>query len=65
MLGAIFVVIVVFMPEGLVPGSVRLARWVSSAWRPRIGGSGGTSRRSRGATRLEGVGGHGAPHNVN
>jgi branched-chain amino acid transport system permease protein len=33
-LGAIFVVIVVFMPEGLVPGSVRLARWASAAWRP-------------------------------
>ena len=30
MLGAIFVAIVVFMPEGLVPGTVRLAR---SAWR--------------------------------
>ena len=27
-LGAIFVVIVIFMPEGLVPGSVRLWRWV-------------------------------------
>ena len=26
-LGAIFVLIVVFMPEGLVPGSVRLWRW--------------------------------------
>jgi branched-chain amino acid transport system permease protein len=26
-LGAIFVVIVIFMPEGLVPGMVRLARW--------------------------------------
>ena len=26
-LGAIFVVIVIFMPEGLVPGSVRLWRW--------------------------------------
>ena len=34
-LGAIFVVIVVFMPEGLVPGSVRLARWAATAWRPR------------------------------
>ncbi len=34
-LGAIFVVIVVFMPEGLVPGTVRLARWVGTAWRPR------------------------------
>jgi branched-chain amino acid transport system permease protein len=32
-LGAIFVAIVVFMPEGLVPGSVRLARWMKSAWR--------------------------------
>jgi branched-chain amino acid transport system permease protein len=30
LLGAIFVAIVVFMPEGLVPGAVRLAR---SAWR--------------------------------
>jgi branched-chain amino acid transport system permease protein len=30
MLGAIFVAIVVFMPEGLVPGAVRLAR---SLWR--------------------------------
>ena len=27
MLGAIFVAIVVFMPEGLVPGAVRLTRW--------------------------------------
>jgi branched-chain amino acid transport system permease protein len=26
-LGAIFVAIVIFMPEGLVPGSVRLWRW--------------------------------------
>jgi branched-chain amino acid transport system permease protein len=32
-LGAIFVAIVVFMPEGLVPGSVRLARWVAATWR--------------------------------
>ena len=32
MLGAIFVAIVVFMPEGLVPGAVRLAR---SFWRAR------------------------------
>jgi len=30
MLGAIFVAIVIFMPEGMVPGAVRLAR---SAWR--------------------------------
>jgi branched-chain amino acid transport system permease protein len=34
-LGAIFVVIVVFMPEGLVPGTVRLTRWALAAWRPR------------------------------
>ena len=34
-LGAIFVVIVVFMPEGLVPGSVRLCRWTIAALRPR------------------------------
>jgi branched-chain amino acid transport system permease protein len=32
LLGAIFVVIVIFVPEGLVPGSVRLWRW---ATRPR------------------------------
>jgi branched-chain amino acid transport system permease protein len=35
-LGAIFVAIVVFMPEGLVPGSVRLARWVAGRWRTRL-----------------------------
>jgi branched-chain amino acid transport system permease protein len=35
MLGAIFVAIVVFMPEGLVPGAVRLSR---SAWRAMSGG---------------------------
>jgi branched-chain amino acid transport system permease protein len=29
-LGAIFVAIVVFMPDGLVPGSVRLYRWLRS-----------------------------------
>ena len=28
MLGSIFVVIVVFMPEGLVPGTIRLTRWI-------------------------------------
>jgi branched-chain amino acid transport system permease protein len=33
-LGAIFVVIVVFMPEGLVPGTRRLWRWATAAWRP-------------------------------
>ena len=31
MLGAIFVVIVVFMPEGLVPGTIRLTRWLRGA----------------------------------
>jgi branched-chain amino acid transport system permease protein len=34
LLGAIFVLIVVFMPEGLVPGIVRLSR---SAWRAMSG----------------------------
>jgi branched-chain amino acid transport system permease protein len=33
-LGAIFVVIVIFMPEGIVPGSVRLWRWL---WAGRSG----------------------------
>ena len=34
LLGAIFVAIVIFMPEGLVPGTVRLSRkaWHSSAF---------------------------------
>ncbi len=34
-LGAIFVLIVVFMPEGLVPGLARLARRSTARWRPR------------------------------
>ena len=34
-LGSIFVVIVIFMPEGLVPGSVRLWRWAISLLRPQ------------------------------
>ncbi len=34
-LGAIFVAIVIFMPEGLVPGSVRLWRWGWSGMRER------------------------------
>jgi branched-chain amino acid transport system permease protein len=34
-LGAIFVVIVVFMPDGLVPGIARLSRRAMAAWRPR------------------------------
>ena len=33
-LGAIFVAIVIFMPEGLVPGSVRLWRWAMAAAPP-------------------------------
>jgi len=38
LLGAIFVAIVIFMPEGLVPGSVRLWRWSWSCLRgPRAG----------------------------
>jgi branched-chain amino acid transport system permease protein len=36
MLGAIFVLIVVFMPEGFVPGSVRLWRWARAARRPAV-----------------------------
>ena len=46
-LGAIFVLIVVFMPEGLVPGTRNLGRFIRSAWRPRTaalpapGGEGG------------------------
>ena len=35
-LGAIFVAIVIFMPEGFVPGSVRLARWALGDGEPRV-----------------------------
>jgi branched-chain amino acid transport system permease protein len=35
-LGLIFVVIISFMPEGLVPGSVRLCRWGWQALRARL-----------------------------
>jgi len=35
LLGAIFVAIVVFMPEGLVPGAARLWRRAAVAWTPR------------------------------
>ena len=40
-LGAIFVAIVIFMPEGLVPGSVRLWRWLWTGMRraPARGGA--------------------------
>ena len=34
-LGAIFVAIVIFVPEGLVPGTARLGRWALAAMRPR------------------------------
>jgi branched-chain amino acid transport system permease protein len=33
-LGAIFVAIVIFMPEGMVPGSMRLGRWCLARLRP-------------------------------
>ena len=35
-LGAIFVAIVIFMPEGIVPGSARLARWCLAKLRPQM-----------------------------
>lgn len=35
-LGAIFVIIIIFMPEGLVPGSVRLCRWAWQALQTRL-----------------------------
>jgi branched-chain amino acid transport system permease protein len=35
-LGVIFVAIVIFMPEGLVPGSLRLWRWGRARWRARV-----------------------------
>ena len=37
-LGAIFVAIVIFMPDGLVPGSLRLWRWGVRRWRSRLAG---------------------------
>ena len=39
-LGAIFVVIVVFMPEGLVPGARRFWRWARATRRARATGAG-------------------------
>lgn len=38
-LGAIFVLIVLFMPEGLVPGTRRLSRWLWSVLKARRGGT--------------------------
>jgi branched-chain amino acid transport system permease protein len=45
-LGAIFVVIVIFMPEGIVPGSVRLWRWLWAelSGRRRPAGAGEAAR---------------------
>jgi hypothetical protein len=42
-LGIIFVLIITFMPEGLVPGSVRLAKLGWQAWRK----TGATGRAAR------------------
>jgi hypothetical protein len=38
-LGVIFIVIITFMPEGLVPGTVRLARWAWHGLRARASGA--------------------------
>src|SRR5262249_26084479 len=38
-LGVIFVLIISFMPEGLVPGSVRLTRWAWQSLRARFNGA--------------------------
>jgi branched-chain amino acid transport system permease protein len=46
LLGAIFVVIVVFMPEGLVPGTARLVRWLRMALRARHAAPVAASERS-------------------
>ena len=47
-LGAIFVLIVVFMPDGLVPGLTRLARRATAGSRPPVGGGGArAARRAR------------------
>ena len=51
-LGAIFVLIVVFMPEGLVPGCVRLWRWAMATRGARAAGA-GTEAGSRTMTALE------------
>ena len=43
MLGAIFVAIVIFMPEGLVPGAARLARQAWRAGRPKTAAAAASS----------------------
>jgi len=48
-LGAIFVVIVIFMPEGLVPGSVRLGGWAAGRFYPRDGEPARRARQQSGA----------------
>src|SRR3989442_9300508 len=50
-LGAIFVVIVVFMPEGLVPGTARRWRRAMAALRPRATAAGGPARPAPGGPR--------------
>jgi branched-chain amino acid transport system permease protein len=47
-LGAIFVAIVIFMPEGLVPGSVRLWRWSMACLRFRPAAAAAPVRRGEG-----------------
>ncbi len=49
LLGAIFVAIVIFVPEGLVPGSVRLAQWALKAIRPPPAPAGGSPPGKAGA----------------
>jgi branched-chain amino acid transport system permease protein len=46
MLGAIFVAIVIFMPEGLVPGTVRTFRRLRKAWRADAGARAARGGRS-------------------
>ena len=77
-LGAIFVAIVIFMPDGLVPGSLRLWRWGVRRWRSRLVGpaaiaavppGSGTGERSMSALELSGLqksfGGLRVTHEVN
>ena len=49
LLGAIFVAIVIFVPEGLVPGSVRLTQWALKAIRPPPAPAGGSPPGKAGA----------------
>jgi branched-chain amino acid transport system permease protein len=46
-LGVIFILIISFMPEGLVPGSVRLWRTASRSVRSRLNGWAGRPARER------------------